>query len=295
MLRRVVPTDLEIFFKHQRDPDAAAMAAFPSRDREAFTSHWHANVLGNPANEVRTILVEGHVAGYVSSWEQEGRRLVAYWVGKEHWGRGVASSALGEFLSDHERRRPIHAWVAKTNARSIRVLEKCGFHRVHESTAEPDGLVEELFRLGGQRHELHTGGNMKITIETLVRSTLDKVWSAWTTPADINQWNAANDDWHNPRSENDLRVGGRFCYRMEAKDGKMGFDFEGTYTKVLPRKTIEYVLGDNRSVAVTFEPAGGAVKVVETFEAEDANSAEMQRQGWQSILNRFSAYVEAKK
>ncbi len=136
---------------------------------------------------------------------------------------------------------------------------------------------------------------MKISIETFVKSNVGKVWSAWTTPADINQWNAANDDWHNPRSENDLRVGGRFCYRMEAKDGRMGFDFEGTYTKVVPQKEIEYVLADSRVVSIAFEPVDGGVRVVETFDAEDANSAEMQRQGWQSILNRFSSYVESKK
>lgn len=136
---------------------------------------------------------------------------------------------------------------------------------------------------------------MKISIETLVNSNIGQVWPAWTTPADINQWNAASDDWHNPKSENDLRVGGKFCYRMEAKDGQMGFDFEGTYTKVVPEKVIEYVLGDNRVVSVTFEAVNGGVKIVETFEAEDANSAEMQRQGWQSILNRFASYVESKK
>lgn len=136
---------------------------------------------------------------------------------------------------------------------------------------------------------------MKISIETLINSTIGKVWSAWITPADINQWNAASDDWHSPRSENDLRVGGRFCYRMESKDGRMGFDFEGTYTKVVPQKVIEYVLADNRAVCIMFESANGGVKVVETFEAEDANSAEMQRQGWQCILNRFSSYVESKQ
>ena len=136
---------------------------------------------------------------------------------------------------------------------------------------------------------------MKITIETTVKSTLEKVWLAWVTPSDINQWNAASDDWHNPRSENDLKVGGKFCYRMESKDGQIGFDFEGTYTKVLPQQEIVYVLADDRAVTITFVPIDGGVKVSETFEAEDANSAEMQRQGWQSILNRFATYVESKK
>jgi uncharacterized protein YndB with AHSA1/START domain len=136
---------------------------------------------------------------------------------------------------------------------------------------------------------------MKISIETLVKADIGKVWSAWTTPADINRWNAASDDWHNPRSRNDLRVGGKFSYRMEAKDGRAGFDFEGTYTKVVPERVIEYVMGDNRAVSVTFEPVAGGIKVVETFDAENANPAEMQRQGWQSILDRFASYVESKK
>jgi uncharacterized protein YndB with AHSA1/START domain len=136
---------------------------------------------------------------------------------------------------------------------------------------------------------------MKIAIETLVRSDIDRVWSAWTTPADINRWNAASDDWHNPRSENDLRVGGRFCYRMESRDGQMGFDFDGTYTRVEPWRLIEYVMTDDRAVSIRFEPATGGIRVVETFDAEDENSAEMQRQGWQAILDRFAAYVESQR
>lgn len=135
---------------------------------------------------------------------------------------------------------------------------------------------------------------LKITIQTTVNSNIEKVWSSWTTPEDINQWNVASDDWHNPRSTNDLRVGGNFSYRMEAKDGSMGFDFEGTYTNVVHRKLIEYSLEDGRTVSVAFEPVDGGIKVIETFDAEDLNSAEMQRQGWQCILDRFSSYVEAK-
>lgn len=136
---------------------------------------------------------------------------------------------------------------------------------------------------------------LKITIQTEVKSNIEKVWAAWTTPEDINQWNAASDDWHNPRSTNDLRVGGKFSYRMEAKDGSMGFDFEGTYTNVVGGKLIEYVLEDGRIVSVAFEPVDDGIRIVETFDAENSNSAEMQRQGWQCILNRFGAYVEAKQ
>lgn len=136
---------------------------------------------------------------------------------------------------------------------------------------------------------------LKIAIQTTVKSSIEKVWAAWTTPADINQWNAASDDWHNPRSTNDLRVGGKFSYRMQAKDGSMGFDFEGTYTKIVHEELIEYVLEDGRCVSVAFESASKGITVVEKFDAEDSNSAEMQRQGWQSILDRFGSYVEANK
>jgi len=136
---------------------------------------------------------------------------------------------------------------------------------------------------------------MQITIQTIVKSGIDSVWAAWTTPDDINQWNAASDDWHNPRSSNDLRPGGQFSYRMGARDGSFGFDFGGTYTNVVPHKLIEYVLGDGRAVSVRFEQVEAGVQVIETFEAEDVHAAEMQKQGWQSILNRFAAYVEAKQ
>ncbi|MFM7592359.1 MAG: SRPBCC domain-containing protein [Isosphaeraceae bacterium] len=128
-----------------------------------------------------------------------------------------------------------------------------------------------------------------------MKADIDKVWSTWTTPADINEWNAASDDWHNPRSSNDLRPGGQFSYRMEARDGSFGFDFGGTYTNVILHECIEYVLGDDRKVTVRFDQSDSGVNVIETFEAEDEHTAEMQKQGWQSTLNRFAAYVESKK
>ncbi len=121
---------------------------------------------------------------------------------------------------------------------------------------------------------------MQITIQTTVNADIDTVWDAWTMPDDINQWNAASDDWHNPRSSNDLRPGGRFSCRMEARDGSFGFDFEGTCTQVVHQKLIEYVLGDDRSVTIRFEPTETGVQVVETFQAEDVHAAELQKQGW---------------
>ena len=120
--------------------------------------------------------------------------------------------------------------------------------------------------------------SIKISIETTVKATLDDVWSAWITPENINQWNAATDDWHNPSSKNDLRVGGRFSYRMEAKDGSMGFDFEGTYTAIVEKELIEFEMDDRRRVSIRFVPESRQIRVIETFDAEHENSAEAQRQ-----------------
>jgi RimJ/RimL family protein N-acetyltransferase len=137
-LRDVEPDDLPIFFEHQLDADATRMAAFPSRDRAAFDAHWAKNVLGNPAAVMRTVLVGGRVAGNIGSWRQGGVRLVGYWIGKEHWGRGVATRALAAFLH-LVTERPLHAHVAEHNVASIRVLEKCGFRLEREESVEVAG------------------------------------------------------------------------------------------------------------------------------------------------------------
>ena len=134
---------------------------------------------------------------------------------------------------------------------------------------------------------------MKITIETTINAPLEKVWTCWTTPEDIIQWNTASDDWHTTAASNDLRTGGRFKSRMEAKDKSMRFDFEGTYEQVILNKFITYVLDDGRSVQVTFSEDETTTLVTETFDAESLNPPEMQREGWQSILNNFKKYVEA--
>ena len=136
---------------------------------------------------------------------------------------------------------------------------------------------------------------MKITVETVVAASLSKVWDAWTTPEDIKQWNAASDDWHTTASTVDLREGGTFSSRMEAKDGSFGFDFAGTYTRVVPHKIIEFTMGDDRAVAIEFEEREGAVRVKETFDAEGQHSLEQQRQGWQAILDNFRRHVESKR
>jgi uncharacterized protein YndB with AHSA1/START domain len=132
---------------------------------------------------------------------------------------------------------------------------------------------------------------MQITIETLVRAPVAEVWRAWTTPDDICQWNAASPDWHTTRAAVDLRVGGRFCSRMEAKDGSMGFDFEGVYTELRLHERIASQLGDRRLV-VDFIAGPDGTTVRETFDTEPTHSLEQQRQGWQAILDRFARHVE---
>ena len=133
---------------------------------------------------------------------------------------------------------------------------------------------------------------MKITVEKLVAAPIARVWSAYTTPADIVQWNAASEDWHTTSATQDLRVGGVFSSRMEAKDGSFGFDFAGTYTKVVPQQLLEYAFGD-RNATVEFLPVGDGVNVRVTFDAETENPVEMQRGGWQAILDNFARHVEA--
>lgn len=135
---------------------------------------------------------------------------------------------------------------------------------------------------------------MKISVETNIKAPVAKVWRAYITPDDIKQWNAASDDWHTTKSTVDLRVGGAFTSRMEAKDGSAGFDFSGTYTRIVPNELIEFSF-DNRTAAVEFVADVNGVMVRVTFDAETENSVEQQRQGWQAILNNFSQHVEARQ
>jgi uncharacterized protein YndB with AHSA1/START domain len=132
-----------------------------------------------------------------------------------------------------------------------------------------------------------------ITIETTVKAPVEKVWKLWSLPEHITKWSNASDDWHTPSAQNDLREGGKFTSRMEAKDGSMGFDFGGVYDKVKTNELIEYTLGDGRKVKVSFSSNGSETKVVETFDAENSNPIEMQRGGWQAILDNFKKYTES--
>jgi uncharacterized protein YndB with AHSA1/START domain len=133
----------------------------------------------------------------------------------------------------------------------------------------------------------------KVTVETTINAPIEKTWSYFTEPKHIEAWNHASDDWHTTHAENDLRPGGAFSSRMEAKDGSQGFDFGGIYDEVKALERIAYTIGDGRKVIVVFTPEGEKTRVTETFEAESENSPEMQRGGWQSILDTFKKYVEA--
>lgn len=134
---------------------------------------------------------------------------------------------------------------------------------------------------------------VEITVETTIAAPVAAVWRAWTTPEDIVRWNAASEDWHTTRASVDLREGGSFSSRMEAKDGSVGFDFEGVYSRVEPERQIAYAMADGRKVTVDFLPGPDGVTVRETFDAETVHDPEMQRQGWQAILDNFARHVMA--
>jgi uncharacterized protein YndB with AHSA1/START domain len=132
-----------------------------------------------------------------------------------------------------------------------------------------------------------------IIVEATIKAPVETVWKLWTDPGHIIHWNHASDDWHTTRAENDLRADGRFLYRMEAGDGSHGFDFSGKYTRVEQHKQIETTLDDGRNMQVLFFPRGDVTAITEAFEAEQENSIELQKEGWQAILNNFKKYVEA--
>lgn len=140
---------------------------------------------------------------------------------------------------------------------------------------------------------METADNAVITVETTVNGPVTKIWDLWTSPTHITQWNQASEDWHTPNAENDLRVGGRFKSTMAAKDGSMRFDFSGTYTTVTPHEQIAYTLDDHRKVSIRFSAQGNATRIVQNFEPEQVNPLEMQKAGWQAIMDSFKKYTEA--
>ncbi|REE78644.1 uncharacterized protein YndB with AHSA1/START domain [Paenibacillus taihuensis] len=139
---------------------------------------------------------------------------------------------------------------------------------------------------------METSNQAKVTVETVIQAPVAKVWSYWTEPDHITKWNQPSEDWHSPRAENDLRVGGAFVTRMEAKDGSMGFDFGGIYDDVKLHEAISYTMGDGRKVDIAFVAQGDTTKVVEIFDPENTHPVEFQQAGWQAIMDSFKRYVE---
>ncbi|WP_214225505.1 SRPBCC family protein [Pedobacter sp. B4-66] len=139
---------------------------------------------------------------------------------------------------------------------------------------------------------MNTTEKTTITIEATINAPVEKVWNFWTSPEHIIRWNSASEDWHTPKAENDLRVGGSFSSRMEARDGSFGFDFGGVYDEVKTNELIAYTLGDDRKVKIQFTNNGDTTTVTESFDAESENPIEMQKSGWQAILNSFKTYTE---
>ncbi|MEK3722907.1 SRPBCC family protein [Paenibacillus sp. FSL H8-0034] len=139
---------------------------------------------------------------------------------------------------------------------------------------------------------METNQSTKVTVQAVVQAPVEKVWRYWSEPEHITKWNQASESWHAPKAENDLRVGGKFLTRMEAKDGSMGFDFFGTYDVVKLHEQISYTMEDGRTVEISFLKQGNETKVIEIFDAESTHSLEMQQAGWQAILDNFKKYTE---
>lgn len=131
-----------------------------------------------------------------------------------------------------------------------------------------------------------------ITVKTTVTTSIEKTWDFWTKPEHITKWNNASDDWHCPKALNDLKIGGKFNFTMAAKDNSMSFDFEGIYTNIFEFKLIEYEIVDGRKVKISFEETQNGIEIIESFEPETMNPEELQRQGWQSIIDNFKKYAE---
>lgn len=167
----------------------------------------------------------------------------------------------------------------------------------YDRFTDPDGHQWEVMyadeSLIAQEYEKMEMHNKEITIQTIVKSTIDQVWKKWTLPEHIMQWNNASEDWYTPSAENDLKEGGKFNYKMAARDGSYSFDFSGIYNEVVIGKRITYTLDDGRKAVIEFIVEDGRVKIVETFESEQSNSIEMQKAGWQAILDNFSRYASA--
>lgn len=249
-----------------------------------------------------SVFSEGSIA--VSDWEEGSKILFLDGKGsgmysiidKKIPGEIMTFRHIGEIINNEEQ--PIDE-KTKGWSGSMEVYKLKEVNGVTEFSIEMDVINDYLdymnktFPLAIEKIKEIAENSVLITIETTINAPVEKVWSYWTTPEHIIKWNNASDDWHTTKAENDLRVGGKFSSRMEAKDGSLGFDFGGVYDKININKQIAYTLGDNRKVNISFTESEKGIRVVEIFEAETENSLELQRFGWLAILNNFKKYTES--
>ena len=190
---------------------------------------------------------------------------------------------------DLDKRTNLPISIVSQNALLLSLLQTTFFYTSSMFVVS----IPELICHHLKNKKMETKNRTTVTVESTIKAPVEKVWKYWAGPEHITKWANASDDWHTPFAENDLREGGKFLSRMEAKDGSMGFDFGGVYDKVKQNELIEYTIGDGRKVIVHFTSNGNETKVIETFEAEDTNPIEMQRGGWQAILDNFKKYAES--
>lgn len=201
---------------------------------------------------------------------------------------------------DAESREQVDEMVAKAKKAGGQIYAEAADHgwMYQHSFADLDGHQWEVgymdeSAIPKEMLEKQHSTKTQVTVSATINGPLEKTWNYFTEPEHIKNWYFASDDWHAPRATNDVQPGGKFTTRMEAKDGSMGFDFEGTYTEVKKYESIAYDIADGRHVKVLFENTGGQSTVTETFEIENMNPADVQRGGWQAILDNFKKYVES--
>lgn len=246
----------------------------------AFTEGSHAVSDWNEGSEIQFLDGKGSGMYSVIDKKKEPEYMAFRHVGEIKDGKKEAPGAWSGSMETYT--------LNETDGKTDLIVEM-------DITEEFASYFEDTFPKALQKvKELAESDAMRsITVETDIKAPVEKVWKFWTEPVHITKWCSASDDWHTPRAENDLKVGGTFSSRMEAKDGSFGFDFGGIYSEVKPNKEIAYTIGDGRKVKITFVNNGNQTKVIETFETENTNSVEMQRFGWQAILNNFKKYTEA--
>lgn len=239
--------------------------------------------------------------GVVHLWRKDRPENRGFWLGRKFWGKGYMTEAVTPIMDHAFNKLGFEKLVfanAVGNIKSRRVKEKTGARLVEIKPAKfvnPSYTEHEIWELTKSEWVKHKEGNMSrqvINIESSIAAPVDKVWNYWTNPNHITQWNFAVPEWSCPRASNDLKPGGKYFARMEAKDGSFGFDFEAIYDEVINQKKLVYTMGDGRKVTTVFEGSGNTTKIKTAFDAETQNSIEMQKDGWQAILNNFKSYTE---